>query len=189
MRGTGAGGKGGPERTFAIDRDAAKAYIAAATSTPTVSKFLMVSYLGSRRLRPSWWTDEDWNASLEVNNGALKNYFHAKVDADEWLVAQADKRRRSGGKLFQAINVRPGSLTDDAAAGKVSLGYTKSRGKVSRADVAEVAVRLLESPHAHGWYDLLDGSEDIQQAVERVIQDQLDCFEGEDKERIHKLAM
>lgn len=184
IAGTGAGGKGGAERTFAVDRDAAKAYISAATSTKIISKFLMVSYLGSRRERPSWWTDEDWKASLEVNNGALKNYFEAKVSADEWLVAHARKR----GKGFRAINLRPGTLTDDPAAGIVSLGHTRSRGKISRADVADVAVRLLETKDADGYYDLLDGEESVKDAVERVIRDGIDCFEGEDSERIYKLA-
>ena len=38
----GAGGKGGPERTLAVDRDACIAFIGAAAATLSVSKFLLV---------------------------------------------------------------------------------------------------------------------------------------------------
>jgi nucleoside-diphosphate-sugar epimerase len=41
----GAGGKGGPARTKAIDEVAAKAYISASLATPSVKKFLLVSYI------------------------------------------------------------------------------------------------------------------------------------------------
>ena len=115
----GAGGKGGPSRTFAIDRDAAKHYIKTSLAEPSVKKFLMVSYIASRRNRPSWWTDEDWNGAQEVNNGALKNYFAAKVEADEYLTALAKKRVDAGDKEFQCINLRPGSLTEGEGKGLV----------------------------------------------------------------------
>lgn len=148
----------------------------------------MISYLGSRRARPSWWTDDDWSSSLEVNNGALKNYFQAKVEADEWLVSNAHTLRNNASAKFQAINLRPGTLTDDKGTGKVSLGHTKARGQVSRQDVAEVAVRLLERDDTDGWYDLLEGEEPMQEAVERVVKEGIDCFQGEDNERIYSLA-
>lgn len=181
-----AGGKGGPSRTFAIDRDAAKAYIEAAARTPSVTKFLMVSYLGSRRNKPTWWSDDDWKASQDVNEGALKNYFAAKVEADEFLQAWANKRTKED-QHFQAINLRPGSLTDEPSTGKVSLGKTISRGQVSRADVADVAARLLEKDDTHGYYDLLSGEEPTQVAIDRVVSEGFDAFEGEDTERIHDL--
>lgn len=41
----GAGGKGGAARTKAIDEVAAKAYISASLATPSVKKFLLVSYI------------------------------------------------------------------------------------------------------------------------------------------------
>merc|ERR1712093_435657 len=142
----GAGGKGGAARTFAIDRDAAKAYIEAGVSEPRVKKFLLVSYIASRRGRPSWWTDEDWSAAQKVNTEVLKNYFEAKVEADEFLVAHAEKRRRGGDESFQYIDLRPDSLTDDSAS-----------GNVIRADVADVAARLLERDDTRGYYDFING--------------------------------
>lgn len=172
---TGAGGKGGPERTYAIDGEAAKHFISSAIATPSVSKFLMISYLGSRRNRPAWWSDEDWSASQKSNKDVLPHYYAAKVEADEHLAALARKRA----DRFQAVCLRPGSLSDDVGLGKVSLGKTAARGKVSRADVADVAVRLLERKDTRGWYDLLAGDEDTGEAVERVVREKIDCSEGE----------
>ncbi|CAI7613516.1 unnamed protein product [Penicillium viridicatum] len=55
----GAGGKGGAARTIAIDQEAAKHFITASFASPSVTKFLMVSYLGSRRKQPSWMSDDE----------------------------------------------------------------------------------------------------------------------------------
>lgn len=55
-----------------------------------------------------------------------------------------------------------------------------------RADVADVAARLLEVPGAKGWFDLLEGEEDIAEAVERVIRDKVDCRDGESLEEMEK---
>jgi len=135
----------------------------------------MISYVGSRRKQPSWWNDEEWASCQKVNTEILPHYYAAKVDADEHLAALS-KERHDG---FQAICLRPGNLTDDAATGKVSLGHTTARGKVSRADVADVAARLLERTDTRGWYDLLSGDEDVSEAVERVVREKIDCIEGE----------
>ena len=171
----GAGGKGGPERTFAIDRDACIHFIRAAAHTPTVTKFLLVSYPGSRRSKAPWWSDADWAATKEVNAGVLKNYYAAKLVADEYLVAAAKER----GEGFQAICLRPGSLTDEPGKAKVSLGKTGARGQVRRGVVAEVLMRCLESEVVRGWVDMLEGEEEIGEAVERVERGGLDCVEGE----------
>ncbi|MCJ1475420.1 hypothetical protein MMC13_004082 [Lambiella insularis] len=171
----GAGGVGGPSRTYAIDRDAAKCFIAAAVAVPSVKKFLMISYIGSRRKRAPWWTDEDWASCQKVNTEVLPDYFKAKVDADECLTALG-KRRED----FNAIVLRPGTLTDGKKTGRVKLGKTGASGSVSRSDVADVAVRLLEREGANGWYDLLEGNEEAGGAVERVIREKVDCLEGED---------
>lgn len=181
----GAGGKGGPQRTYAIDQDAAKHYISSSIGTPSVSKFLMVSYIGSRKSRAPWWSDEDWNAAQHVNNEVLPHYFKAKVEADEHLAALAKKRRDSGDSKFQAINLRPGSLTDSKATGKVNLGKTAARGTIPRADVAAVAAALLERNDTSGWYDLLEGSDDIEEAVDHLVKAKHDGIEGEDLQRIY----
>lgn len=182
----GAGGKGGPSRTKAVDEVAAKHVISAALADPAVKKFLMVSYIASRRGRPPWWDDEDWRAAQHVNQDVLPHYFAAKVEADEYLLALARRRREeSGDREFQMINLRPGTLTDDPGTGRISLGKTKSRGKVSREDVARVGVELLERNDTWGYFDLLAGDEDIKEAVERCVREGHDGTVGEDLERIY----
>lgn len=182
----GAGGKGGPARTKAVDEVAAKHYISAAVARPSVKKFLMVSYIASRRGRPAWWTDADWDAAQDVNTRILPAYFAAKVEADEHLAAAARKRNeRDGGESFQAINLRPGTLRDEPSSGRVRLGKTGARGDVSRESVARVAAALLERADTRGWYDLLDGDEEIGEAVERCVREDWDGIQGEDLDRIY----
>ncbi|KAK4217434.1 hypothetical protein QBC37DRAFT_45809 [Rhypophila decipiens] len=174
----GAGGKGGPSRTFAIDRDAAIHFIrAAAEESSGVTRFLLISYLGSRRTKPAWWSEESWEEMSKVNAGALKNYYEAKVAADEVLYEAGS---RAGQRRFVGIDLRPGTLVDEKA-GKVELGKTrKSGGNVSRESVAQVADQLLAAGDVGNvWLDLLDGEDDITGAIERVVKDGVDCAEGE----------
>ena len=132
----------------------------------------------------------------------MPDYYKAKVEADEHFEALTKKRLDSGDKDFQAINLRPGTLTDGPATGKVILGKTSARGSecfscprrglrvlitiagVSREDVAHVAAALLERNDTRGWFDLLEGSDSIDQAVDKVVQSNHDGLEGEDMERI-----
>jgi nucleoside-diphosphate-sugar epimerase len=179
----GAGGKGGPEQTLKIDRDAAKAVIAASVSSQQVTKFLLVSALLSRRNKPRWWNDKDWERTEKVQNEVMPTYAQAKIESDEYLASLADKRSRSD-KGFQAINLRPGTLTHDKASGQVAIGHTSATGTVSREDVANVAFALLERDDTNGWFDLVSGDDSIEQAVEKAVKDGTDSFEGEDSERI-----
>ncbi|KAK7718514.1 hypothetical protein SLS64_002469 [Diaporthe eres] len=170
----GAGGRGGAERTFAVDRDAAIHFIKASANTPSITRFLNISYLDSRRNKPSWWNDDDWKAAEEVNHKILPNYYIAKLAADEALY-QESARRGSG---FVGINLRPGTLSTEPA-GKVELGKTgTSRGKVSRESVAQVSAALLEAEGVrNSWVDLLDGDEEVGAAVQRVVRDGVDAAE------------
>ncbi|KAK7745519.1 hypothetical protein SLS53_003019 [Cytospora paraplurivora] len=172
----GAGGRGGPERTYAIDRDAAIHFIRASANSPNITRFLIISYLASRRAKPSWWDDGEWKNAEEVNYKTLPDYYQAKIAADEVLYEESAKR----GKDFVGINLRPGFLTTEPA-GKIELGKTKtSRGNTSRATVAEVAAALLEAEGVkNSWIDLLDGEEDINSAVQRVVKEGVDAAEGE----------
>lgn len=110
----------------------------------------------------------------EANAGALKNYYEAKLAADECLTEVSAQR----GKGWQGICLRPGTLTDEEG-GKVSLGKTKARGKVGRGDVAAVTAAILEREDVKGWIDLLEGEEEIERAVERVGREEVDCRDGE----------
>jgi hypothetical protein len=135
----------------------------------------MVSYLASRRAQPAWWSDDAWATAQHLNERILPDYYRAKLAADEALYAAA--KQRPG---FAAINLRPGTLTLDPA-GPVELGKTgHSRGNVSRETVARVADLLLASEGVgNTWLDLLDGEEDAEKAVERVVREGVNAAEGE----------
>jgi hypothetical protein len=90
----------------------------------------MVSYIASRKGYPTWWNDDDKKAADKVNNEVLPHYFKAKVEADEHFAALAHKRNQTD-STFQAINLRPGTLTDEPGSGKVKLGRTSARGQAS----------------------------------------------------------
>ena len=162
---------------------AAKHFISSSLATDSVKKFLMVSYIASRHGYPPWWDDEDKKAADNVNFNVLPHYFKAKVEADEHFVALA-KKRNDQDQSFQAINLRPGTLTDDHPTGKVTLGRTSARGKVTRADVAAVAAALLDSDATRGWYDLVQGEDSVDEAVSKLVKEGFDGVEGEDMEKI-----
>ncbi|KAL2837243.1 hypothetical protein BJY01DRAFT_258443 [Aspergillus pseudoustus] len=183
---------------YAIDRDAAKAAIAAATSLPSVTKFLMISFPASRRKPAPWWNSRDI-ADYTSERAAYPDIGDAKIQADEYLVAMANPRRARGGggqhahahahgPPFQAISLRPTWLTTGRATGRVSIGETRALGQVSIEDVAAVAVEMLGREDVSGWFDLVAGDVEIQEAVDSVVQGAVDCIEGEDVEAIYKLA-
>ena len=176
----GAGGTGGPERTNAIDRDSCISFIRAAATSPGVSKFILVSYIGSRAARAPWWSDADWQYAQSINTGALKYYHPAKLAADQCLTAVGRER---GGNLI-AICLRPGTLSDAPAGDSVSLGRTPAQGTIPRGDVACVILELLEKETKSRWLDLVEGTEKVKDAVERCLQDDVDCAEGEDMENV-----
>jgi hypothetical protein len=180
--GTGAGGKGGPSRTHAIDNIACKRFIHAAYSTQSVTKFLLISYPGSRRVKPTWWTDEQWEKTQSVNNGGLANYHKAKVQSDEYLYSAFLKAKKEG-QDFAAIDLRPASLTEDDDQ-TVELGRTPGQTSIGRHIVAEVAAGLLESGYKGGYVDLIKGSVPWQEAVKKVTSENTDAFEGEDIEAV-----
>lgn len=183
----GAGGKGGADRTNAIDRDACIRFIRSSIATPSISKFLLVSAVSIRRGRASWFDDESYALMQKVNTEIMPAYFKAKLAADETLTVLGEERVKKDGKdKFSYIVLRPGALTDDKETGLVSLGKTSARGQVTRGDVADVAARLLETEGANGWFDLLGGKEPVGEAVARVVKNGVNSMEGEDIEVMKK---
>jgi uncharacterized protein YbjT (DUF2867 family) len=113
----GAGG-GNPERTYAVDRDAAIRLIDAAGQAGA-PRFLMVSYFGA-------------GPDHGVPPGdPFFAYAEAKAAADAYLRAS---------ELAWTV-LGPGRLTLDAPTGKIALAQGK--GEVSRADVALVVAAAL----------------------------------------------
>lgn len=119
----GAGG-GNPQRTWAVDRDAAIRTIDAAEQAG-VRRFVMVSFVGARQ---DHGVPEDHS---------FYPYAQAKADADDHL-------RASG--LDWTI-VAPGALTLDEPNGSIRLVTARSEdNKTSRANVARVIVAALDEP-------------------------------------------
>src|SRR5690554_6752739 len=115
----GAGG-GNPERTYAVDRDAAIRSMEAAASGG-VKRYLMVSYLGSRA-----------DHGIDPGN-SFYAYAEAKAAADDHLRETA---------LDWTI-LAPGGLTLDPGTGRIAVGYELQGGTVPRDDVAAVAAAVL----------------------------------------------
>lgn len=152
----------------------------------------MISAINSRRRRPSWWTDADWETVETANKGVFQAYSKAKIAADECLTSVAYQRNSTQDAVpFSAVVLRPGRLTDTEATGKVHLGKTAGTGSIPRADVADVAVSLLEEAQKGwigGWVDLLSGQDDVEDAVRTWVSSGEDTIEGEDVEEIRKAA-
>ncbi|WP_298944081.1 NAD(P)H-binding protein [uncultured Microbacterium sp.] len=117
----GAGG-GAPERTYAVDRDAAIRSIDAAAATG-VARYLMVSYFGAG---PDHGVDP---------GTAFFAYAEAKAAADAHL--------RSSGLDWTIL--APSALTLDEPTGAIDVDAAES-GSVSRADVAAVIAASLAEP-------------------------------------------
>ncbi|OEJ25578.1 NAD-dependent dehydratase [Streptomyces agglomeratus] len=141
----GAGPGSGTERKDTVDRGAAVLF-ADAAERAGVRRYLIVSSMGADAGRAG---DEVFDA-----------YLRAKGAADD------DVRSRSG---LDWTVLRPGSLTNDAGTGLVSLGVSTGRGPVPRDDVAAVLAELLETPSTAGLtLELVSGSVPVTVAVKDV---------------------
>lgn len=168
----GAGGKGGPERTKAVDLHAANKFFLGAISSPSVTKFLTISASVARREPASWWSEAD-KATFKKAWEEIPGYCEAKTAHDEFI--SAETRKIPKGRDWQTIVLRPGALSDDAGTGKVDLGKAKMEGKINREDVADVAVALVEkgSRNKVWWLDLIQGEESIDEAVANVSKEEV----------------
>lgn len=138
----GAGAGSGDERKRTVDYGACVKLLASAEALG-IRRFVVVSSMGA---------DEP-----EGGEGDLRVYLQAKADADAAV-------QRSG--LAWTI-VRPGHLTDAPAHGRVvvaeKLGYG---GSVSRDDVADVLVAVLDTPTSEGSvFEVLEGDVPVVSAV------------------------
>lgn len=116
----GAGG-GSPERTVAVDRDAAIRSMDAAVAAG-VPRYVMVSYIGAG---PNHGVPED---------NAFFAYAQAKSDADAYL-------RESS--LDWTI-LGPSTLTDETGTGRIEVGDDLASKHVTRDDVATVAAYVVK---------------------------------------------
>ncbi|WP_396641508.1 SDR family oxidoreductase [Microbacterium sp.] len=137
----GAGG-GDPERTYAIDRDAAIRSMDAAEAAGA-KRYVMVSYFGAG-----------------PDHG---------VPADNSFFAYAESKAAADGYLEDTgldwTILGPSGLTLDPPTGRIDVGGTESR-TVARADVAAVIAAVLAEPSTiRRTIEFNTGSTDIVEAV------------------------
>lgn len=141
----GAGG-GSPERTYAVDRDAAIRTMDAAAHAG-VERYVMVSYRGA-----------GFDHGVPEDN-AFFAYAEAKAAADDHL---------RQGPLKYTI-VAPGSLSSDPASGTIDVGDAATGEKASRDNVAQVLAEVIDADNTIGHtIEFLDGSTPISDAVAAI---------------------
>ena len=143
----GAGG-GSPERTYAVDRDAAIRSMDAAAEAG-VGRYIMVSYFGAGP-----------DHGVPADNGFFA-YAEAKAAADAYL---------RGTDLEWTI-LGPGGLTDGPGNGLIDVNPADSSGgrETARANVALVAAAVLGLPSTAGrTIEFRDGTLPVAAALEHV---------------------
>ena len=124
----GAGG-GSPERTYAVDRDAAIRSIDAAQAAQ-VKRYVMISYKGAR-----------------LQHGVPpENSFFAYAEAK----AAADEHLRASSLDWTILG--PSALTDEPGTGEIEIGAHLESTSVPRDDVAAVAAAVLDVPGTIGRF-------------------------------------
>lgn len=142
----GAGG-GNPERTYAVDRDAAIRAMDAATEAG-VERFIMVSYDNARR-----------DHGVDPDNSFFP-YAEAKAAADEYL--------RDSTLRWTILG--PGALTDAPGGETIGVGENRRSDRAtSRDNVAAVAAAVLRRPDTIGrTIAFSDGPTPIGEALTRA---------------------
>lgn len=144
----GAGPGSGAERKDTVDR-AAAVLLADAAIAAGVARYVMVSAMGADR-----------RADDEGSDPVFAAYLRAKAEADEYV---------AGLSALKTTIVRPGLLTDDVPTGSVRIAEETGRGSVTRADVAEVILAVLDSPGTAGrTFELIGGETPVRDAVAAV---------------------
>ncbi|KJD36179.1 NAD-dependent dehydratase [Tamlana sedimentorum] len=135
-----AAGSGG-KNVIGVDQEGAKKLIDAA-QTNNVSKFVMLSSMGAD--------------NPEIHS-QIQEYLKAKHNADEHLKASD----------LNYVIVRPGSLKNDDAVGKIELkNHFERHGEITRADVAQTLVQCLDDDVPNNiTFEILEGSTPIKRAV------------------------
>lgn len=140
----GAGGKGGPQMTNAIDGKGLELAVAAARKAG-VRRFLLVSAF------------PEASRGKEVSS-TFENYISVKKLADVHL-AESD---------LDWVILRPGTLLDTAGAGKVRTGLAIPYGEVSRDDVAATLLEIIMHPNVgRVIIELTQGDTPVGEAVQR----------------------
>lgn len=141
----GAGGKGGPEMTNAVDGEGLKTAVAAALQAG-VPRFLLVSAF------PEALRGEEVSDTFE-------NYMRVKKMADVALVQSE----------LDWVILRPGTLRDENGTGLIRAGLAIPYGDVPRDDVAATLAEIIEQPAvSRVIIELTAGDVPVREAVQKI---------------------
>ena len=137
-----AGSKG--KNLINVDQEGAKKLVDASINNK-VKKFVMLSSIG---------------AENPDTANQLKDYLQAKHNADEYLKST---------DLNYSI-VRPGTLTNEPAENKIELKqHLENHGEISRNDVAQTLVRVLNDDTANReTFEIIKGETLIGEALHKL---------------------
>src|SRR3954466_2053933 len=136
----------GAERKHTVDH-AAAVLLADAAERAGVRPYLLVSSMGVEQAREG--TPRGMDPVFAV-------YLQAKLRAEDQILPRPD---------LDTTIVRPGRLTDDPGAGRVTLGHGIEFGEIPRDDVAAVLAEILRAGKTGEVVELVGGTTPIAEAV------------------------
>jgi nucleoside-diphosphate-sugar epimerase len=138
----GAGPGSSAERKLTVDRDGA-VLLADAAAEAGVRRLIVISAIGADDFDPE-------------SGDVFQVYLRAKSEADAVV----------RGRDLDWTIVRPGTLTNDAATGLVSVAETVDRGGIPREDVADLVAQLIVANAAvRRQFEVVSGDTPISEAV------------------------
>ncbi|KZO91809.1 NAD(P)-binding protein [Calocera viscosa TUFC12733] len=159
----GGGGKGGEERTKAVDYGGAVKVFDGVEGMKRPARLLLVSSIDSRdrgKPAPAHYDEADI-AGSEKQWEWIGTYMHWKLEADKNLWART---------TFPWTIVRPGLLMDLPGTGTADVGTTHITKSIARDDVARALALLVERPDAAGLaLDIVGGEEPLERALDTAI--------------------
>ncbi|KAG8726602.1 hypothetical protein FRC12_023242 [Ceratobasidium sp. 428] len=161
----GAGGKGGEERTEAVDYGGAlKTFDSIDAISSNKPRLVLVSGLdvGNEDRFPDHYNDADKQMAIRVRQ-ALSVWYKWKYEAEKVLVKRSS---------FDWIILRPGGLNDNPATGTADIGRTHLTSTISREDVATALLHLATvPPKAAGLaIDMAAGDNPIAPAIDAFVE-------------------
>ncbi|KAF9461358.1 hypothetical protein BDZ94DRAFT_1310628 [Collybia nuda] len=159
----GAGGKGGPERTKAVDYEGAvKVFDAIEGVSGPKPRLILVSAIDVRNPEriPSYYDEKDLAVSARMR-AAMDAYMHWKYEADKNLANRT---------AFKWTILRPSTLTDGPGTDRATIGKAHLGAPVSREDVAKTLALLADREDAAGLaIDLVGGDVPIDTGLDTFI--------------------
>ncbi|CAL1710358.1 unnamed protein product [Somion occarium] len=168
----GAGGKGGPERTKAVDYEGAvKVFDAIEAIKGEKPRLLLVSAIDARDRNkiPHYYNEEDVRVS-DAFWKTLSTYMTWKYEAEK------DLHKRTA---FKWTVLRASELLETPGTGKASIGMTHITPGISRDDVAKTLALLVDRPDADGLsLDIIGGETSIDEALDSAIRNRVTSWSG-----------